>query len=104
MNDKTRLITLLAKSQSTDKIGQLVDDDVPTEVIAEINSVSQSEFSKAAQIGITSEFQISMWSGEYAGQEYVKIGNDRYHVYRTYDTGDRRIELYLEEMPAHGTV
>ena len=100
MEDKRREISLISVTHTQDAIGQLVDVETKADVIATLRSVSLTEWTDAGQLGLSAQWQASVWSAEYSGQEIVEISGKRYHVYRTDDTG-RKIELYLEEMVGH---
>lgn len=100
MEDKRREISLISVTHTQDAIGQLVDVETKADVIATLRSVSLTEWTDAGQLGLSAQWQASVWSAEYSGQEIVEISGKRYNVYRTYDTG-RKIELYLEEMVGH---
>ena len=100
MEDKRREISLISVTHTQDAIGQLVDVETKVDVIATLRSVSLTEWTDAGQLGLSAQWQASVWSAEYSGQEIAEISGKRYHVYRTYDTG-RKIELYLEEMVGH---
>lgn len=100
MLNKRRVLQLVSVTQAQDEIGQIVNVETLTDVIARIDSVSLSEITEAAQIGLQAEFRAVIWADEYSGEEYVLIDSSRYHVYRTYDTG-RFVELYLEKALGH---
>lgn len=100
MYDKERLITLVTETVDYDSIGQPVPVETYREVFAKLRSVSLTEWTMAGQLGNSASIQAVIWSFEYRGEEVVLVGDRRYHVYRTYDTGDR-MELYLEEMVGH---
>ena len=102
MRDKDRLIYLVSVTTSYDSIGQPVRTEKLRPVYARIRSVSLTEWSTANQLGLSAGVMSIMWTFEYSGEEFVVVGDKRYHVYRTYDTGDR-IELYLEEAVGHGS-
>lgn len=68
-----------------------------TEVVARIESVSQTEFFAASQSGFKPQYKISFWENEYSGQPIVIVKNERFSVYRTYSRDDQKIELYLQE-------
>lgn len=71
------------------------DTEEKTEVFADIESVSQSEFFSAAQAGFRSEYKVTLWQGDYDGQDIVEIDENRFSVYRRYLRYDEKIELYL---------
>ena len=100
MENKRRKISLISVEHDQDEIGQIVETETAVEVIATLQSVSQNEWTDAGQLGLAAQYQAVIWSFEYHGEEIVDIGEKRYKVYRTYDTG-RQIELYLEELVGH---
>ena len=100
MEDKRRKISLISVEHDQDDIGQIVETETAVDVIATLRSVSLNEWTDAGQLGLSAQYQAVIWSFEYNGEEIVDIGDKRYKVYRTYDTG-RHIELYLEEMVGH---
>ncbi|MBR2752800.1 MAG: hypothetical protein IKE02_03680 [Lachnospiraceae bacterium] len=97
MLNGTREVTLIGASVSYDAIGQPVKTDVETTVIADVSSVTRAEWTSANQLGLYPEFKLNVWEHEYTGQEYVLIGGNRYHIYRTFTNGDM-VELYCERM------
>lgn len=102
MFNKERIIELVNEVITYDSIGQPVKTETTTEVFAEIRNVSLTEWTNANQLGLAAEYEAIIWSHEYSRQEYVLIDSVRYHVYRTYETGDS-IELYLEQMVGYGS-
>lgn len=100
MFDKKRVITLVSVTTNYDEIGQPVATETSTEVIAEMRSVSMTEWTNASQLGLSAEYEAIIWANEYDTQEFADIDGERYHIYRTYDTG-YRMELYLERMVGH---
>ena len=81
---------------TTDSIGQVIPTEERLDVIAEISSITQSEFMDAGQIGLKPDLRFEVWTAEYNGQENVEMDGTRYSVYRTYKRSDGRTELYTE--------
>ena len=102
VEDKRRIIKLISVRHEQDEIGQIVEDETEVEVVASLRSVSLTEWTDAGQLGLSAQYQASIWSAEYHGEDTVQIDDKRYKVYRTYETG-RKTELYLEELMGHGT-
>lgn len=100
MFNKERVIELVAVLPTYDEIGQVVPYETKTEVIADMQSVSLTEWTNASQLGLQAEYRAIIWANEYNKQEYADIEGRRYRIYRTYETGDR-VELYLERMVGH---
>lgn len=101
MHDRERLICLVSEDIEYDEIGQAVPSETIRKIFARVRSVSLNEWSQASQLGLSASYEAIVWSNEYHGEKVIEIEDRRYHVYRTYSTGDR-IELYLEEMVGHG--
>lgn len=60
-------------------------------------SVYQNEYFKAEQAGLRAQGIIEMSKFDYTGESKLKIGGDIYTIYRTFDVGTDRIELYYGE-------
>ena len=103
MFNKERVIELVSVVPTYDSIGQVVPYETTSEVIAEMRSVSMNEWTNAGQLGLQAEYEAIIWANEYDRQEYANVDGRRYHIYRTYETGDR-VELYLERMEGYGGI
>lgn len=66
-------------------------------VAVRVESVSQSEFFSAAQVGFKASYKLTLWASDYGDQPFVRLGGKRYEVYRTYLKPDGKVELYLTE-------
>jgi hypothetical protein len=89
-------ITLIKETQTTDTIGQLVTTESTTDVIAEVKSVSQSEYMSGRQDGLSPAYVFHVSAFAYTGQTIVSYNGERFSVYRTYETDENEIELYCE--------
>ncbi len=97
MQTMDEIVYLISTTYSKDGIGNTVPvSEVETKVFAERFSASQNEFFKAAQEGFRPELGLRVWKHEYSGERYVKIGEVRYEIYRTYVIHDK-VELYLRK-------
>ena len=90
-------LELITETISRDSIGQITTTESTTELIAEVRSVSQSEYMNGKQSGISPAyvFRVSLFG--YSGQTIVKYNDVKYSVYRTYETDDNYVELYAEK-------
>ena len=91
----TDVITLITQTITTDKYGNEVVTTQDTDVFAEVDSVSQSEFFAAQDTELKPEYKFTVFFGNYNGQSLVEYEGETYSVYRTYRTGDN-LELYVE--------
>lgn len=68
-----------------------------TNALAEVQSITQSEFATAGKKDIRPAHKFIIWNFEYSGQTELDYDGKRYTVYRTFKRNDDRIELYTEE-------
>lgn len=75
----------------------------PTErmVLADVTSVSLSEWSEGSRIGLNPEIRFTMFAPDYQGEEILKYNGRYYSVYRTYIGRNHKVDLYCERR--HGT-
>ncbi len=75
----------------------------PTErmVLADVVSVSLSEWSEGSRIGLNPEIRFTMFYPDYQGEEILKYNGNYYTIYRTYIGRNATIDLYCERR--HGT-
>ena len=91
-------VTLIGHGEErTDDIGQIIQDEIRTDIFADVMSVSQSEFMSGGQMGLKPDLVFRVWRNEYNGEHTVDYDGTRYSVYRTYNANDGRVELYAEE-------
>lgn len=89
-------ITLIKETESTDSIGQIVRTESTTDVIAEVGSVTQSEYMSGRQDGLSPAYVFIVSIFAYAGQTIVTYKGERFSIYRTYEEDENTIELYCE--------
>lgn len=90
------LITVVTEKDDLNQVVEKTRTDAT--VLAEINSVSQTEFFSGGRIGLTPSLKATIYDFEYGGQTIVKYDGKLYSVYRVYYVnGTDRVELYLEE-------
>jgi len=89
-------VTLISETYTQDALGILRATETPTEVFAQITSVSASEWFEGGRAGLNPEFRAEVYSAEYSGQKILEKNGVRYAIYRTYQSSIDRIELYCE--------
>lgn len=90
------VVTLETPVYDRGPLGQFVQVGTESrEVFCEIGSITQSEWSAAGQMGLKPEMRITIWADEYGGAEAAVLDGVRYSIYRTYQAGPDKIELYL---------
>lgn len=65
------------------------------EVLAEIESISQSEYFAAQDSDLNPEYRFRVFFADYNGEKIVEFEGERFAVYRTFRNFDR-VELYTE--------
>lgn len=86
-------IELIGVTYERNTMGDLVAKETPRSVLAEKQSVRQSEFYQAAQAGLRAEVVFIVWTAEYQGQQQLIHNGQRYKIIRTFDRKDWRTEL-----------
>lgn len=99
MKNNTYPIELIEIVREMDELNQVVEKErTKKSIIAEINSVSQTEFFNGGRMGLQPSLKAVIYDFEYDGEPLVKVNGKIYSIYRTYFVnGSDRLELYLEE-------
>lgn len=90
-------LELVSHIYETDDIGNIISQDVVTELFGNIRSVYGTEFFESGQNGIKSAKIFTIWQSEYRNEEELLYDSEMYSIYRTYARKDGRIELYTEK-------
>lgn len=97
-------IDLIAVTTEKDSLNQLVEKTrVTSSILAEVGSVSQTEFFSGGRSGFQPSLKVVIYDFEYNDEPIVKVHfsdskTKLYSVYRTYGVkGSDKLELYLEE-------
>lgn len=85
---------LIHEVKSQDSTGQTSSARTLRPRLGQQKSVYQNEFFKAEESGIRPQGIIVMSAFDYSGEAELQIGNSRYTIYRTYEVGTDKIELY----------
>ena len=88
---------LVSMTGSKDSTGQTKTTPTPKTYIGEVKSITQNEYYKADQAGIRPQGIIIMSRFDYDGETQLQIGSDTFTIYRTYQPGIDKIELYYGE-------
>lgn len=93
MDDVLKLFTT---TYTNDKYGVPRATQVENEVFCERKSVTRNEFFQAGRNGLNPEYVFSVFKGDYQGESVCEYDGKTYSIYRTYETDDDYIELYVE--------
>lgn len=87
---------LLGKTITMNQLKQEVEVDTRTEIFAQKESISQSEFYKGGEAGLKPDFRLITAIIDYNGEREVELDGKKYGIYRTYERDQDYIELYCE--------
>lgn len=93
MNDT---LYLLSTTYTANQYGVPVATQEKHEVFCDRESVSRSEFFNAGRNGLNPQFMFRIFKGDYQGETVCQYDGLTYSIYRTYETDDDYIELYVE--------
>lgn len=93
---KIKLIS--AGATTTDSIGQEnATGEIERELLVEVQSVNSSEFFSGQQGGLAPEYRFRINSFGYKGERICEYNGKIYSIYKTYESDNNYIELYVEE-------
>lgn len=83
--------------------GETKDEDLKTDIFAEVESTGRDEFVAAGQKGYKATKKFTVWANEYDEQPEVEYNGKRLSIYRTYGhRSDDKVELYAAERVGNG--
>ena len=94
--DRSDIITLYADSVSFNDYGVPVKTRTGRDVFCKVDSVTRDEFFEAGRSGLNPEYRMTMFFGDYNGENLIGYKGRLYSVYRTYQAKTDIIELYVE--------
>lgn len=87
---------LIGKTITLNEYKQEVEVDTRVEILAQKESISQSEFYRGGEAGLKPEFCLTVAIIDYNGEQEVELDGIKYGIYRTYEPDKDYIELYCE--------
>lgn len=94
--DRSDVITLVSYTSAQDDFGVWRKTKTEKNVFCSVNSVSASEYFEGGRNGFNPEYRITMFYGDYSGEEEIIYNGKAYGVYRTYKAKTDVLELYVE--------
>lgn len=91
------LFDLISTASVKDKTGQTTTTKITRCALGKQRSVYQNEFYQAEQAGMRPQGVIVMNKFDYEGETLLRIDNKDYVIYRTFEVGTDKIELYYAE-------
>lgn len=97
------VIGLVAETRSAHGVHEAITETV-REVLAEIRSVTRSEYYNALNAGVQPElvFKLTL-DADYQDEHFLRYGGKKFRVVRTYLTNDGGIEITAERNDENGT-
>ena len=87
---------LLQTTYEKDKYGQDIAVNTKREVFCQRQSIGRNEFFNAGRNGFNPQYMFTVFKGEYNGESKCEYNGLTYAIYRTYETDNDYIELYVE--------
>lgn len=94
--DRSEVIYLVAETNTQNAYGVLVPQKTERKVYCNVRSVTGNEWLDGGRIGLNPEYRMTMFKYDYEGEKIIKYKNIYYSIYRTYETRNDFIELYVE--------
>ena len=94
--DRSSVIYLMTETVTQDQYGINQITLTEKKAYCQVTSVSASEWFDGGRNGLNPEYRMTMFKYDYSGENIVKYNDVLYTVYRTYETRDDFIELYVE--------
>ena len=97
------VIGLVTETRSAHGVHEAITETV-REVLAEIRSVTRSEYYNALNAGVQPElvFKLTL-DADYQDEHFLRYGGKKYRIVRTYLTNDGGIEITAERNDENGT-
>lgn len=88
---------LVKETHSPNVYGVYEKTEVKKKVFCDVSSVTQTEWFEGGRNGLNPEYRLTMFVGDYEGEQVCELNGVRYTIYRTYITKNDLIELYVEK-------
>lgn len=87
---------LISTTYTKNKYGQDIPTNTEKEIFCDRKSIGRNEFFNAGRNGLNPQYVFTVFKGDYSGESLCKYNGLTYSIYRTYETDDDYIELYVE--------
>ena len=94
--DRSDVITLVGYTQTQDAFGVWQSTMQQRDVFCSVDSVTRQEYFEGGRNGLNPEYRITMFFGDYNGEDTILYNGKAYGVYRTYHAKTDVLELYVE--------
>lgn len=94
--DRSDIVTLVGYTRTQDEFGVWRSTPSERQVFCSVDSVTRDEYFEGGRNGLNPEYRITMFFGDYNGEDTVIYNGNAYGVYRTYHAKTDELELYVE--------
>lgn len=94
--DRSNVISLIREEKTKNELGVYTTQRIRREVFCNVSSVTASEFFEGGRSGLNPQFRMTMFVGDYDGEELLEYNGEAFSIYRTYLKTTDTIELYVE--------
>ena len=95
--DRSDEIYLISETKTQDAFGVWKSTYTERHVFCNVTSVTANEFFDGGRNGFNPQYRMTVFFGDYQGEEIVKYKGITYAIYRTYQSGTDALELYVEK-------
>lgn len=88
------ILFLISQTREQDVRGVIHEIETRKRVFCQEGSVTRSEFFGAGASGLSAEYMLTVFAGDYSGEKVCLYRDRPFTIYRTYTRGDY-VELYL---------
>lgn len=94
--DRSELISLVKEVKTKDNLGVYHSESVRRDVFCNVSSISANEFFEGGRTGLNPAYRMTVFFGDYEGEEILEYKGNTYSIYRTFQKGTDTLELYVE--------
>ena len=94
--DRSDVITLISETKNKNTLGIYSTSYSYRDVFCNVSSVSAQEFFEGGRSGHNPSYRMSLFCGDYEGEEVLEYKGETYAIYRTYLKTTDTLELYVE--------
>lgn len=94
--DRSNVISLISETKTKNTLGIYSTSYSYKDVFCNVSSVSAQEFFEGGRSGFNPSYRMTLFFGDYEGEEMLEYNGATYAIYRTFIKGTDTIELYVE--------
>lgn len=95
--DRSTPIKLISTTYVPDEYNVMREEITERTVFCNVSSVTLTEWTEGGRIGLNPGFRMTMFKFDYNKEHILEYNGVQYTIYRTYETRNDMIELYVEE-------